>query len=81
MSYFNSGFRLSYSHAAAINAVVPMLAQSPAVVLTVDARVPVPGGWLYRNIILEERRAEVWETTLALCFVPAEGRAPDGGRS
>jgi hypothetical protein len=31
----------------------------------------VPGGWLYRNVVVEEKRPEVWETTVALVFVPA----------
>jgi hypothetical protein len=35
-------------------------------------RLPLPGGsgWLYRNVIMNEKRPDVWETTVALCFVP-----------
>lgn len=37
-------------------------------------RVPVAGGWLYRNVVVEETRADVWETRISLCFVPARKR-------
>jgi hypothetical protein len=36
-------------------------------------RFSVPGGWLYRNVIVEEKQFEQWETTVSLCFVPITG--------
>jgi hypothetical protein len=37
-------------------------------------RMQVEGGWLYRNVLMEELENQygVWHTRIAMCFVPGE---------